>query len=61
MTEHSLAINVPTFPDEFHPLLKILNRAWCNDTIMQHVTEKEADLISNWLDEFQSLALEFAE
>ena len=61
MTEHSLAIKVPTFPDEFKPLIKVLNRACCNDAIMQHVTEKEAGLISNWFDEFKSLALEFAE
>jgi hypothetical protein len=61
MIEHTTAIKVPTFPEEFKPLLKVLNRACCNDEIMQHVTDKEADLISGWLDEFKSLALEFAE
>jgi hypothetical protein len=62
MTEQvSTAIKVPTFPDEFKPIIKVLNRACCNDEIMQHVTEKEAGLISGWLDEFKDLALEFAE
>jgi hypothetical protein len=56
-----MMIKVPTFTDEFKPIIKVLNRACFNDDIMQHVTEKEADLISGWLDEFKSLALEFAE
>ena len=56
-----MMIKVPTFTDEFWPIIKVLNRACCNDSIMQHVTDKEADLISGWLDEFKSLALEFAE
>jgi hypothetical protein len=60
MTEHTTAIKVPTFPEEFKPLIKVLNRACCNDDIMQHVTDDEAELISGWLDEFKSLALEFS-
>ena len=61
MTEQSVAIKVPTFPDEFKPIIKVLNRACCNDAIMHHVTDDEAELISGWLDQFKSLALEFAE
>ena len=60
MTEHTTVIRVPTFPEEFKPLIKVLNRACCNDDIMQHVTNDEAELISDWLDEFKSLALEFS-
>ena len=60
MIEHTAAIKVPTFPEEFKPLIKVLNRACCNDDIMQHVTDDEAELISDWLDEFKSLALEFS-
>ena len=60
MTEHTTAVKVDVFPDEFKPLIKVLNRACCNDDIMQHVTDDEAELISGWLDEFKSLALEFS-
>ena len=60
MTEHTTAIKVPTFAEEFKPLIKVINRACCNDDSMQHVTDDEAELISGWLDEFKSLALEFS-
>ena len=60
MIEHTTAVKVDVFPDEFKPLIKVLNRACCNDDIMQHVTDDEAELISGWLDEFKSLALEFS-
>ena len=61
MTEQSIAIKVPTFPDEFKPIIKVLNRALVNNQIVEIMTPKEYELVEGWLDEFKSLALEFAE
>jgi hypothetical protein len=60
MTEHTTAVKVDVFPDEFKPLLKLINRAISNDDVMKHLTDDEAATISMWLDDFQSLALEFS-
>ena len=60
MTEHTTAVKVDVFPDEFKPLLKLINRAISNDDVMKHLTDDEAATISRWLDDFQSLALEFS-
>jgi hypothetical protein len=61
MTEQSIAIKVPTFPDEFKPIIKVLNRALDNNQMVEIMTPKEYDLVEGWLDQFKSLALEFAE
>ena len=58
MTEHTTAVKVDVFPDEFKPLLKLINRAISNDDVMKHLTDDEAATISLWLDDFQSLALQ---
>ena len=58
MTEHTTAVKVDVFPDEFKPLLKLINRAISNDDVMKHLTDDEAATISIWLDDFQSLALQ---
>jgi hypothetical protein len=55
---HSTATKVDVFPDEFKPLLKLINRAIMNNDVMQHITDDEASIISMWLDDFQSLALQ---
>lgn len=60
MQTHDTAIKVRTYPQEFHPLLKLINRACACDEIMRHISEKEAEHISGWLDDFKSLALEHA-
>jgi hypothetical protein len=60
MTEtiHDTSVQVDVFPDEFKPLLKLINRAISNDDVMKHLTDDEAATISIWLDDFQSLALQ---
>ena len=55
---HDTSIKVDVYPDEFKPLLKLINRAISNDDVMQHITDDEAATISMWLDDFQSLALQ---
>ena len=55
---HDTAVQVDVFPDEFKPLLKLINRAISNDDVMKHLTDDEAATISMWLDDFQSLALQ---
>jgi len=55
---HDTAIKVDVYPDEFKPLLKLINRAISNDDVMKRLTDDETALISSWLDDFQSLALE---
>lgn len=55
---HDTSVKVDVFPDEFKPLLKLINRAISNDDVMKYMTDDEAAKISMWLDDFQSLALE---
>jgi hypothetical protein len=55
---HDTSVKVDVFPDEFKPILKLINRAISNDDVMKHLTDDEAATISMWLDDFQSLALQ---
>ena len=61
MTEHSLAIKVPTFPDEFKPLLKLMHRALCETQVRDALLADELHKVEHWLNDFQDLALEFAD
>jgi len=61
MAVHSIEINVPTFPDEFKPLLKLMNRALCETQVRDCLLADELHIVEHWLNDFQSLALEFAE
>ena len=56
-----MIIKVPTFTDEFKPIIKALNRALDDNCMVQHFTEDEYGKIVGWLDEFKSLALEFTD
>ena len=56
-----LAIKVPTYPDEFNPIIKVLNRALDTNRMVEIIPPEEYDLVVGWLDDFKSLALEFAE
>ncbi|QPD06422.1 hypothetical protein [Synechococcus phage S-SRP01] len=58
MTEHSTAVQVDVFPDEFKPLLKLINHALINSDVMQYINDAEARRIYAWLDDFQAKALE---
>jgi len=60
MTDHSTAVQIDVYPDEFNPLLKILNRAIFNKEIVDALTDDEAMIIVHWLDDFKSAALEHA-
>jgi hypothetical protein len=55
---HDTSVQIDVFPDEFKPILKLINRAISNDDVMKHLTDDEAATISIWLDDFQSLALQ---
>ena len=55
---HDTAIKVDIYPDEFKPLLKLVNRAIANDDVMRHISNDEAVVISGILDELQGKALE---
>ena len=57
-TIHDTSVKIDVFPDEFKPILKLINRAISNDDVMKHLTDDEAATISIWLDDFQSLALQ---
>jgi hypothetical protein len=56
-----MMIKVPTFTDEFKPIIKALNRALSDNSMAEFLNEDEYGKIVGWLDEFKSLALEFAE
>ena len=60
MTEHTTAIKVPTFPEEFKPLLKLINRAMCSSEIRDALTDVEMHKVEHWLNDFQDIALEFS-
>ena len=55
------AVKVPTFCDEFKPLLKFMQRALCETEIRNALEPAELHKVEHWLNDFQSLALEFAE
>jgi len=55
---HDTAIKVDIYPDEFKPLLRLLNRAISNDDVMRYISNDEAVVISGILDELQGKALE---
>ena len=57
---HDTYVKVPTFPDEFKPIIKALNRVLDDNRMIEFFTEDEYGKISGWLDDFKSLALEFA-
>ena len=56
-----MIVKVPTFTDEFKPIIKVLNRALDYNRMVEIIPPEEYDLVVGWLDEFKSLALEFAE
>ena len=58
---HDTYVKVPTFPDEFKPIIKVLNRALDTNRMVEIMTPEEFNLVVGWLDEFKSLALEFVE
>ena len=55
------AVKVPTYYDEFKPIIKVLNRALDTNRMVEIMTPEEYELVVGWLDDFKSLALEFAE
>ena len=56
-----MIIKVPTFTDEFKPIIKALNRALDDNRMVKHLSDDEYVKIVGWLDEFKSLALEFTD
>jgi hypothetical protein len=56
-----MIIQVPTHTDEFKLIIEALNCALDDNHRLGFLTTKEVILIDGWLDEFKSLALEFAE
>ena len=58
MGYHSFATNVEVYPDEFMPLLKVINRA-IMDPEQFDLTEKEYNTIVSFQDSFADLAFEY--
>jgi hypothetical protein len=58
---HDTAIKVDVYPDEFKPIIKVLNRALDTNRMVEIMTPEEFNLVVGWLDDFKSLALEYAE
>jgi hypothetical protein len=54
---HDTAVNVKVYPDEFKPLLKLINHALSSNDVMQYISREEAHIIYNWLNDFKSQAL----
>jgi hypothetical protein len=60
-TIHDTSIKVGIYPDEFKPLLKLMQRALCETQVRDALAPDELHKVEHWLNDFQSLALEFAE
>ena len=60
MTEH-IGTKVHLYPDEFHVVLKLMNRAIDNKELMDSLTEDETYVFDNFIDYFMDLALEYGE
>ncbi len=58
---HDVAVAVEIYPDEFKPLLKLMQRALCESQVRDALAPDELHKVEHWLNDFQSLALEFAE
>ena len=58
---HDTYVEVPTYPDEFKPLLKLMHRALCETQVRDALLADELHKVEHWLNDFQDLALEFAE
>ena len=58
---HTTAVAIEIFPDEFKPLLKLLNLALMNSEITGLMTRAEVHKIYAFKDDFADTALEFAE
>jgi hypothetical protein len=57
MIIHDTSIKVDVFPDEFKPLLKVINEAILHPDKF-HLTEDELDKITSFQDDFADLAFE---
>jgi hypothetical protein len=55
------AVKVPTYCDEFKPLLKFMQRALCETEVRDALEPHELHKVEHWLNDFQSIALEFTE
>lgn len=60
MDQHSTAVQVEVYPDEFKPLLKLINHALISNDVMQYINNEEAHRIYAWLDEFQTKAANYS-
>ena len=58
---HDTAVAIEIYPDEFKPLLKFMQRALCETQIRDALAPDELHKVEHWLNDFKSLALEFAE
>ena len=58
---HDTYVKVPTYPDEFKPLLKLMHRALCETQVRDALLADELHKVEHWRNDFQDLALEFAE
>jgi hypothetical protein len=58
MTEHHLGTKVHLYPDEFHVVLKLMNRAIDNKELMDSLTEDETHILDSFIDYFMDVALE---
>ena len=58
---HNVSIKMDIFDNEWKPLVKLFNRACCNDEIMSHFSEEECERLSTFIDCFKELALNHSE
>ena len=58
---HSTAVAVEIFPDEFRPILKLLNLALMNKDVTDCMSQAEVHKIYAFKDDFADTALEFSE
>ena len=58
---HDTAVAIEIYPDEFKPLLKLLNLALMNTEVTDCMSQAEVHKIYAFKDDFAGTALEFIE
>lgn len=58
---HDTSIKVDVYPDEFIPLLKVLNKFMDNNNWEETLTEEEMSKMSSFIDDFKDLTLQYGE
>ena len=55
MTEHHVGVKVHLYPEEFHVILKLMNRVIDHEDFMNTLTDDELTVLDDFLDYFMEV------